>query len=96
MDSIKIEVSRNETGNGYAVIIRDIRFQVESLIPIESAYVTPLNMDDNNNLWYEVRGIEGTYYIHNMNMFHVKHITGISQDGKAFVQFTCIEKYFGI
>lgn len=37
----KIEVSRNETGNGYATIIRDIRFQVESLIPIESAYVTP-------------------------------------------------------
>ena len=37
----KIEVSRNETGNGYATIIRDIRFQAESLIPIESAYVTP-------------------------------------------------------
>lgn len=30
-------------------------------------------------MWYEVRGIEGTYYIHNMNMFHVKHITGISR-----------------
>lgn len=75
----KIEVSRNETGNGYAAIIRDIRFQVESLIPIESAYVTPFLNTDDNNLWYEVRGIEGTYYIHNMNMFHVKHITGISR-----------------
>lgn len=75
----KIEVSRNETGNGYAAIIRDIRFQVESLIPIESAYVTSFLNTDDNNLWYEVRGIEGTYYIHNMNMFHVKHITGISR-----------------
>mgnify|MGYP001026056160 CR=1 FL=1 len=75
----KIEVSRNETGNGYAAIIRDIRFQVESLIPIESAYVMPFLNTDDNNLWYEVRGIEGTYYIHNMNMFHVKHITGISR-----------------
>lgn len=75
----KIEVSRNETGNGYAAIVRDIRFQVEALIPIESAYVTPFINRDDNNLWYEVRGIEGTYYIHNMNMFHVKHITGISR-----------------
>lgn len=75
----KMEVSRNEKGNGYAAIIRDIRFQVESLIPIESSYVTPFLNTDDNNLWYEVRGIDGTYYIHNMNMFHVKHITGVSR-----------------
>lgn len=75
----KIEVSRNETGNGYAAIMRDIRMQPEALIPIDSAYVTPFLNTDDNNLWYEVRGIDGTYYIHNMNMFHVKHITGISR-----------------
>ncbi|CAM4392259.1 portal protein [Bacillus manliponensis] len=73
----KLEVSRNETGNAYAAIIRDIRMQVEALIPIDSVHVTPfLNMDDSN-LWYEVRGIDNTYYLHNMNMFHVKHITGV-------------------
>lgn len=72
----KIEVSRNETGNGYAVIIRDIRMQVESIVPIESAYVTPFINTDDNSLWYEVRGNDGTYYFHNMNIFHVKHITG--------------------
>ncbi|MCM3736440.1 phage portal protein [Bacillus cytotoxicus] len=75
----KIEVSRNETGNGYAAIMRDIRMQPEALIPIDSAYVTPFLNTDDNNLWYEVRGIDGTYYIHNMNMFHVKHITGVSR-----------------
>ncbi|CAM4400504.1 portal protein [Bacillus manliponensis] len=75
----KLEVSRNEAGNGYAAIMRDIRMQVEALIPIDSAYVTPFLNTDDNNLWYEVRGIGGTYYIHNMNMFHVKHITGVSR-----------------
>lgn len=75
----KIEVSRNETGNGYAVIMRDIRMQVESLVPIDSSYVTPFINTDDSNLWYEVRGMDGTYYFHNMNMFHVKHITGTSR-----------------
>jgi len=75
----KLEVSRNETGNGYAVIMRDIRMQPEALVPIDSTYVTPFINTDDNNLWYEVRGSDGTYYFHNMNMLHVKHITGASR-----------------
>jgi HK97 family phage portal protein len=75
----KIEVSRNETGNGYAVIARDIRLQPEALIPVDSAYVTPFLNQDDNHLWYEIRGHNGTYYIHNMNMFHVKHISGVAR-----------------
>lgn len=74
-----LEVSRNESGNGYAVIERDIRMQPESITPISSSYVTPfINMDDQN-LWYEVKGSNGTYYFHNMNMIHVKHISGPSR-----------------
>ncbi|MDX2330444.1 phage portal protein, partial [Sinorhizobium medicae] len=75
----KLEVSRNETGNGYAVIGRDIRMRVESITPLDAAYVTPFINADDQNLWYEVRGAEHTYYIHNMNMIHVKHITGTSR-----------------
>ncbi|WP_066147817.1 phage portal protein [Anoxybacillus sp. P3H1B] len=75
----KLEVSRNETGNGYAVIIRDIRMQPEQIVPIDSSYVVPFINTDDNNLWYEVRGTTGTYYFHNMNMIHVKHITGASR-----------------
>lgn len=75
----KLEVSRNETGNGYAVIGRDIRMRVESITPLDVAYVTPFINADDQNLWYEVRGAEHTYYIHNMNMIHVKHITGTSR-----------------
>jgi HK97 family phage portal protein len=75
----KIEVSRNETGNGYAVITRDIRMQPEKLLPIDSSYVTPFLNTDDNELWYQVMGDNGTYYFHNINMLHVKHITGTSR-----------------
>lgn len=75
----KMEVSRNETGNAYAVIFRDIRMQAERIVPLDSDYVTPfINLDDDN-LWYQVQGEGGTYYFHNMNMLHVKHITGTSR-----------------
>ncbi|MEM5014104.1 phage portal protein [Niallia taxi] len=75
----KIEVSRNETGNGYAIIIRDIRMQPEKVIPIDSSYVSPFLNADDSELWYQVLGDNGTHYIHNMNMIHVKHITGSSR-----------------
>lgn len=75
----KMEVSRNETGNGYAIIMRDIRLQPEALIPIDSSYVTPFLNSDDDSLWYEVTGAGGNYYFHNMNMLHVKHITGASR-----------------
>lgn len=75
----KMEVARNEKGNAYAAIIRDIRMQAEKLVPIDSDYVTPFINADDDSLWYEVRGVDGTYYFHNMNMLHVKHITGTSR-----------------
>lgn len=50
--------------------------QPEKLFPIDSSHVTPILDRDSGELWYQVLGDAGTYYIHNMNMFHVKHITG--------------------
>lgn len=75
----KMEVSRNETGNAYVLIQRDIRSQPEALIPLDSTYVTPFINTDDGALWYQVQGENGTYYIHTMNMIHVKHITGASR-----------------
>lgn len=75
----KMEVSRNETGNAYAIIFRDIRMQVEKIIPIDSTYVTPFINQDDDTLWYQVKGTGGTYYFHNMNVLHIKHITGNSR-----------------
>ncbi|MET3507041.1 phage portal protein [Halalkalibacter oceani] len=75
----KLEVARNETGNGYAIIMRDIRMQPEEILPIDSSLVTPFLNSDDGHLWYQVIGDNGTHYVHNMNMIHVKHITGTSR-----------------
>lgn len=75
----KMEVSRNENGNAYAVIMRDIRMQVEAILPLDPSYVVPFINNDDDTLWYQVDGVGGTYYFHNMNMIHVKHITGSSR-----------------
>ena len=74
----KMEVTRNEKGNAYALINRDIRAQLESLIPIDPDYVTPFINTDDGSLWYEVRG-NTTMYVHSSEMIHVKHITGASR-----------------
>ncbi|MEC0242775.1 phage portal protein [Paenibacillus dokdonensis] len=75
----KLEVDRNEFGNGYAIIERDVRRQPIAITPVESSAVTPVINSDDSSLWYEVRGTKGTYYVHNMDMIHVKHITGTSR-----------------
>lgn len=75
----KMEVSRNEHGNAYAVILRDVRLQPSTLLPVENETVTPFIDNDTNELWYEVRGRNETFYVHNLNMLHVKHITGVNR-----------------
>lgn len=71
-----MEVSRNEHGNGYALILRDIRMQPSEILPLEPSIVTEFINKDDNSLWYEVRGESNTIYIHNTDMIHVKHIRG--------------------
>lgn len=71
-----METSRNSTGNGYALIERDIRMTVVRITPLDPAYVEPIFDVDGQELWYRVNGTNGTYYIHNMDILHVKHIFG--------------------
>lgn len=71
-----METMRNEKGNAYALIERDIRMQVTQLIPMNPDYVEPVLERDTHELWYQVRGDNGTYYIHNLDILHVKHIVG--------------------
>ncbi|ETT84181.1 phage portal protein [Viridibacillus sp. FSL R5-0477] len=75
----KIEVSRNEKGNGYAIIQRDIRMQPETIIPLDATYVEEFLNNDDGELWYKIQANSGTIYVHNMNMLHVKHISGASR-----------------
>ncbi|MGE7020421.1 phage portal protein [Solibacillus cecembensis] len=71
-----LEVSRNESGNGYAVILRDVRMQPSEIIPLDPSCVTEFIDRDDGSLWYEVRGESKNMYVHNMDMIHVKHIRG--------------------
>ncbi|MFY0521172.1 phage portal protein [Lysinibacillus sp. UGB7] len=74
-----LEVSRNETGNGYAVILRDIRMRPSEILPLDPSCVTEFINHDDGSLWYEVRGQSKNMYVHNSDMLHVKHIRGPSR-----------------
>ena len=71
-----LEVSRNEAGNGYAVILRDLRMQPMELLSLDPNCVTEFINRDDGSLWYEVRGDSKNMYVHNIDMIHVKHIRG--------------------
>ncbi|WP_272033100.1 phage portal protein [Oceanobacillus kimchii] len=72
-----LETNRNEKGNGYALIERDIRQQPTKLTLINPDYVEPVLESNTKELWYQILGEDGNrYYIHNMEMLHVKHIIG--------------------
>lgn len=72
-----LETARNEKGNGYALIERNIRLQPTRLTLINPDYVVPIIESETKELWYEILGEDGNrYYVHNMEMLHVKHIVG--------------------
>ncbi|MBA4544365.1 MULTISPECIES: phage portal protein [Thermoactinomyces] len=73
-----LETIRNEKGNSYALIERDIRGQVARLTPLNPDYVDPVFDTDTGDLWYQVIGNNGTYYFYNMDVLHFKHIIGSS------------------
>lgn len=70
-----METARNESGNAYAFIERDIRGQVSRIVPLISSYVEPMLDQETQELWYQVIGENGTYYFHNLDVIHTKHIT---------------------
>ncbi|MBC2142853.1 phage portal protein [Listeria innocua] len=76
-DVIKtLEVSRNTNGNGYALIFRDLRGKLDKLVVLNPIYVEPVIERDSKELWYQVSDDGKTYYFHNLDIIHVKHISG--------------------
>ncbi|PLR93239.1 phage portal protein [Bacillus sp. T33-2] len=76
-----LEVLRDTAGNSYAIKIYGYNFKVESLHIIDPARVSPIFDDKNMELWYEIRGTKQTYYVHNMDILHFKHIHGFGWKG---------------
>lgn len=71
-----LEVSKNTNGNGYAVIFRDVRGQFEKLVPLIPGNVEPVIEERSEELWYQVVNDGRSYYFHNADMIHVRHISG--------------------
>lgn len=71
-----LEVSRNTNGNGYALIFRDFRGRFDKLVPFNPNYVEPVVEQDSNELWYQVNSDGKTFFFHNSDVIHVRHIAG--------------------
>jgi len=74
-----LEVCRNTYGNGYALKKYDELYQVAALLPLDPSRVEPVIEEETRELWYEINGDDGRYFVHNMDMIHVKHITTVGQ-----------------
>ncbi|WP_426450657.1 phage portal protein [Paenibacillus sp. S-38] len=76
-----LEAFRNTRGNGYALIERDSRYQVKALWLLNPKKVKPVQERTTKELWYEMEGEDGLYYVHNMDMIHVKHFHTLGYEG---------------
>lgn len=72
-----LEVMRNKTGNGIALIERDARFQPKYFWPVDSNRVTPMIERQSRELWFRIDGEDGVYYVHSSDVIHVKHIPDV-------------------
>ena len=78
-----MEVMRDTDGNAYALKDYDNRYQVRALWMLDPSKVSPVIDKNTRELWYEIKpdGGGSTYYAHNMEMIHVKHIHGYGYTG---------------
>ncbi|GKT04458.1 phage portal protein [Furfurilactobacillus entadae] len=71
-----LEVSRNEHGDGYALIERDVRFKPVKIWNLPYGSVTPMVEKKTGLLWFNVTGQTKNLVVPNSDMIHVKHISG--------------------
>lgn len=76
-----MEAHRNTNGNAYALKMYNRSYQVESLHILDPTKVTPVIESRTGELWYEIEGDKGRYYVHNMDIIHVKHIHTVGHKG---------------
>ena len=76
-----METIRDTDGNAYALKDYDTDYQPRALWILDPGKVKEVIEATTRELWYEVQGEKGTYYVHNMDMIHVKHIHGYGYRG---------------
>jgi len=76
-----LETHRNTHGKAYAIKEYDDRFQVRALWILDPTKVTPVIEQATQELWYEIQGDRGRYYVHNSDIIHVKHIHAEGYEG---------------
>ncbi|MBM7029450.1 phage portal protein [Bacillus velezensis] len=70
-----LETHRDTFGNGYAIKRYGMRYEVIGLEVLDPSRVQPIVEETTRELWYEVFGDNGNYFVHNMDMIHVKHVS---------------------
>lgn len=77
-----METIRNTSGNAYALKDYDENYQVKALWILDPGRVEPVVEKATRELWYEITPEDGpTWYAHNMEVIHVKHIHGYGYKG---------------
>lgn len=73
----KMETLKNMTGNAYALIEYDMFHTPIALHILNPDLVEPVIEKDTKELWYRIADSDGAVYIHNSNIIHIHHITGV-------------------
>lgn len=73
----KMETIKNIKGNAYALMEYDMFMQPTAFHILNPDLVEPVIEKDTNELWYRVTDSDGSVYIHNSNIIHISHITGV-------------------
>lgn len=70
-----LETHRNISGDGYALKRYGMRYEVIGLDVLDPSRVQPVIEESTRELWYEIFGDNGNYFVHNMDIIHVKHVS---------------------
>lgn len=71
----QIETVRNEKGNAYVLIERDVFAQPKKLFLLNPDVVEMAIENNSNELYFVVHAASGKHlYVHNMDMMHFKHV----------------------
>lgn len=70
-----MEVHRDTYGNAFALKKFNDQYQVDGLYILDPNRVEPVLEKGSYDLYYEVDTGEKRYYVHNLDMIHVSHIT---------------------